>query len=229
MATHLMGIGVRMTSASPYLREFLYLAGVYLLAVMSPGPDFAVTVSQSVRYGRTTGLLTALGIGAGISVHVLYTLLGLGALMHASHWVGLGAQLLGGLYLAYLGVKLLRARPARLIAAGDGPPRAGAAPGPTPGQAFMTGFLTNATNPKATLFFLAIFTTIVSRGTPMRIQIGFGIWMCCITAVWFCLVGALFSTARARRQFERLGHWFERIMGALLLVFAARLLIYASH
>ena len=213
---------------TPYLKEFLYLAGVYGLAVMSPGPDFAVTVSQSVRHGRKTGLLTALGIGAGISVHVLYTLLGLGALMHASRWVGLGARLLGGLYLVYLGVKLLRARPARLIEAGDDP-RADAAPDPTASQAFMTGFLTNATNPKATLFFLAIFTTIVGTGTPMRIQIGFGVWMCCITALWFCLVGALFSTARVRRRFERLGHWFERVMGALLLVFAARLLIYASH
>ncbi|MDR0275875.1 MAG: LysE family transporter [Burkholderiaceae bacterium] len=213
-------------SASPYLGEFLALAGVHFLAVMSPGPDFAVTVSQSVRHGRKTGLLTALGIGAGISVHVLYTLLGVGALMHASPWISRGARLLGGAYLVYLGVKLLLARPAA-PASGNGEPAtaaAGAASSPTPRQSFMTGFLTNATNPKATLFFLAIFTTIVSPGTPMLIQIGFGVWMCCTTALWFCLVSLLFSTARVRLQFERLGHWFERVMGALLLAFAVRLL-----
>jgi threonine/homoserine/homoserine lactone efflux protein len=87
------------------------------------------------------------------------------------------------------------------------------------------GFLTNATNPKATLFFLAIFTTIVSPGTPMLIQIGFGVWMCATTAIWFCLVSLLFSTVRVRLQFERLGHWFERVMGTLLLLLAARLLV----
>jgi RhtB (resistance to homoserine/threonine) family protein len=200
---------------------------VHFLAVMSPGPDFAVTVSQSVRHGRKTGLLTALGIGTGISVHVLYTLLGVGVLIHTSHWIGQGARWLGGAYLVYLGVKLLRARPARLPEAGNGQPTAagvGAAAVPTVRQAFTTGFLTNATNPKATLFFLAIFTTIVSPGTPMLIQIGFGVWMCATTAIWFCLVSLLFSTARVRRQFERLGHWFERVMGALLLLLAARLL-----
>ena len=214
-------------TAHPYLGEFLALAGVHFLAVMSPGPDFAVTVSQSVRHGRKTGLLTALGIGTGISVHVLYTLLGVGVLIHTSRWISRGARLLGGAYLVYLGVKLLRARPAALPA-GDGEQAAEQAPavsGPTLRQAFTTGFLTNATNPKATLFFLAIFTTIVSPGTPMLIQIGFGIWMCCTTAIWFCLVSWLFSTARVRLQFERMGHWFERIMGALLLLLAARLLI----
>jgi RhtB (resistance to homoserine/threonine) family protein len=210
-----------------YLKEFVYLAGVHFLAVISPGPDFAVTISQSVRHGRKTGVLTALGIGTGISVHVFYTLLGVGALMHASRWIDQGARFVGGAYLVYLGVKLLRAQPAPLPGgAGDGEQAAdGKQPtAPTARRAFMTGFLTNATNPKATLFFLAIFTAIVSPGTPMPIQIGFGIWMCCATAIWFCLVSMLFSTARVRVQFERLGHWFERVMGALLLAFAVRLL-----
>ena len=215
-------------TVSPYLGEFLALAAVYCLAVISPGPDFAVIVSQSVRHGRKTGLLTALGIGAGISVHVLYTLLGVGALMHVSPWVNRGARLVGVAYLVYLGVKLLRARPASLPAGADdrqpAPQRGLVTACPTARQAFVTGFLTNATNPKATLFFLAIFTTIVSPGTPMLIQIGFGVWMCCITAIWFCLVSLLFSMARVRLQFERLGHWFERVMGALLLALSARLL-----
>ncbi|BCQ67846.1 hypothetical protein PEQA60_18360 [Pseudomonas sp. Eqa60] len=61
---------------SNYLGEFLALALVHFLAVVAPGPDFAVTIRQSVRFGRMTGVCTALGIGAGISVHVLYTLLG---------------------------------------------------------------------------------------------------------------------------------------------------------
>ena len=59
-----------------YGSEFLALALVHFLAVLLPGPDFAVTVRHSVRYGHLIGCLTAIGIGSGISIHVLYTLVG---------------------------------------------------------------------------------------------------------------------------------------------------------
>ncbi|PAS97993.1 MAG: hypothetical protein BSR46_12785 [Candidatus Dactylopiibacterium carminicum] len=100
-----------------YWHEFLGLALIHFLAVVAPGPDFAVTVRQSLRHGTRAGALTALGIGAGISVHVAYTLLGVSALMHTSAWALLAARIVGGLYLIYLGFNFLRARPA--------PPRSG--------------------------------------------------------------------------------------------------------
>ncbi len=61
-----------------YWPEFLSLAIVHLSAVILPGPDFAISVRQSLRYGHLIGCLTAIGIGMGISVHVLYTLVGVG-------------------------------------------------------------------------------------------------------------------------------------------------------
>ena len=67
-----------------YGSEFLGLALVHFLAVLLPGPDFAVTVRHSVRYGYLIGCLTALGIGVGISIHVLYTLVGLGIIIQQS-------------------------------------------------------------------------------------------------------------------------------------------------
>src|SRR5690625_7077812 len=88
---------------SHYLSEFISLALIHFLAVVAPGPDFAVTVRQSLVFGRRAGVLTAVGIGAGISVHVLYTLLGFGALMHTTPWLMRGAELIGSLYLLYLG------------------------------------------------------------------------------------------------------------------------------
>ena len=211
--------------ATPYLAEFIGLATVHFLAVVAPGPDFAVTVSQSVRHGRRIGLLTALGIGCGISVHVAYTLLGMGALLHASPSLALVARLLGGTYLLYLAFKLLRAKPAAPVLAesADDSPRLGRRP--SAWKAFATGFLTNATNPKATLFFLAIFTTLVSSDTPLHIQTLYGIWMCSVNASWFALVSLLFSQSRIRAGFIRIGHWFERLMGLILAAFAARLML----
>ncbi|SEM70873.1 resistance to homoserine/threonine (RhtB) family protein [Pseudomonas sp. ok272] len=208
---------------SNYLGEFLALATIHFLAVVAPGPDFAVTIRQSVRFGRAVGMCTALGIGAGISVHVLYTLLGVGALMHATPWLLTVAKVVGGAYILYLGVSLLRSKPKSTQ---EG---LGAVEVPNEQQtlfkAFATGFLTNATNPKATLFFLAIFTTVISASTPLQVQALYGLWMCFVNALWFVIVALFFSSSRVRVLFMRMGHWFERTMGVILILFAGRLIL----
>lgn len=208
---------------SNYMGEFLALATIHFLAVVAPGPDFAVTIRQSVRFDRWVGICTALGIGAGISVHVLYTLLGVGALMHTLPWLLTGAKVVGGAYILYLGVSLLRSQPKSILEgdnAAEEPPHE-----QTLLKAFTTGFLTNATNPKATLFFLAIFTTIISTDTPLNIQALYGVWMCFVNALWFVIVALFFSSNKVRMLFMRMGHWFERTMGVILILFAGRLIL----
>ncbi|VEF12307.1 lysine exporter protein LysE/YggA [Pseudomonas fluorescens] len=208
---------------STYLGEFLALATIHFLAVVAPGPDFAVTIRQSVRFGRLVGICTALGIGAGISVHVFYTLLGVGALMHTTPWLLTLAKVIGGAYILYLGMSLIRSKPKSTL---EGEKPADDAPAQqSPFKAFSTGFLTNATNPKATLFFLAIFTTIISASTPLQIQAFYGLWMCMVNALWFVIVALFFSSHKVRVLFMRLGHWFERSMGVILILFAGRLML----
>jgi RhtB (resistance to homoserine/threonine) family protein len=208
---------------SNYLGEFLALATIHFLAVVAPGPDFAITIRQSVRFGRWVGICTALGIGAGISVHVLYTLLGVGALMHTTPWLLTAAKVLGGAYILYLGVSLLRSQPKSVL---EGEKDAVEPLGKqTLLKAFISGFLTNATNPKATLFFLAIFTTLISVTTPLGVQALYGVWMCFVNALWFVIVALFFSSSRVRVLFMRMGHWFERTMGVILIGFAGRLIL----
>src|SRR5690625_2033813 len=168
---------------SAYGAEFFSLAIIHFLAVVAPGPDFAVTVQQSLGHGRRAGILTAIGIGTGISVHVLYTLLGFSALMHSTPWLMRTAELIGSIYLLYLGSHFIRhaLRQARNPAQtnNNSPTTAKGINTPTSKQsarrAFWIGFLTNATNPKATIFFLAVFTTIVSAQTPLYIQASYGL------------------------------------------------------
>ncbi|WP_435037680.1 LysE family translocator [Pseudomonas neuropathica] len=208
---------------SNYLGEFLALATIHFLAVVAPGPDFAVTIRQSVRFGRLVGICTALGIGTGISVHVLYTLLGVGALMHTTPWLLTVAKVIGGAYILYLGVSLLRSKPKSALE-GEKTSEEPVVE-QTLFKAFSTGFLTNATNPKATLFFLAIFTTIISAETPLQIQAFYGLWMCFVNALWFVIVALFFSSSKVRLLFMRMGHWFERTMGVVLILFAGRLML----
>ena len=275
---------------SPYLTEFLSVALVHLLAVVSPGPDFAVAVRQAVQHGRQAGLISAVGFGLGMLVHVVYTLIGLAALLRTVPAAMRAAQLVGAAYLAWLAIHFMRSAPPagdpldadEAVDPSGGPvspgyshrpypqaPSTRSAQSPAPAtqpapftqpvwsaqstraeqptqseqsaqsepfsrsvhtqstrQAFLTGFFTNATNPKATMFFLAVFTTLVSPQTPLEIQTLYGLWMCVATSIWFAIVAVLFSHEPVRRRFLAHGYWFERIMGAFLLAFALKLVFF---
>lgn len=202
-----------------YWSEFLAVALIHLLAVASPGPDFAVVVRESVAHGRPAGLFTALGVGVGILVHVTYSLLGIGLLVSQSIMLFNALKWLAAAYLLYIGIKALRARPADPAAAElalVGAERSGRG-------AFVTGFITNGLNPKATLFFLSLFTVVIDPHTPLSIQAGYGLYLALATATWFCLVAWLFSQQRVRAGFARMGHWFDRLMGVVLVGIGVKL------
>ncbi|MDZ7889208.1 MAG: LysE family transporter [Pseudomonas sp.] len=195
-----------------YWTEFLTVALVHLLAVASPGPDFAIVLRESVSNGRHAGIWTALGVGSGILLHVGYCLLGIGLIVSQSIVLFNLLKWLAAAYLIYIGIRALQARPADPASAELAPLAAR-----SPRAAFVRGFVTNGLNPKATLFFLSLFTLVISPQTPLLVQAGYGLYLALATAVWFCAVALLFSQARVRRGFVRLGHWFDRLMGAVLV------------
>ncbi|KJK01095.1 lysine transporter LysE [Pseudomonas sp. 21] len=196
-----------------YWAEFLTVAFIHLLAVASPGPDFAVVVRESVTHGRRAGTWTALGVGSAIFLHVTYSLLGIGLIVSQSIVLFNALKWAAAAYLLYIGFKALRARPA-------GPAAAEIVAVPlerTARGAYVAGFVTNGLNPKATLFFLSLFTVVINPHTPLLVQAGYGVYLACATAVWFCLVALLFSQQRVRNGFARMGHWFDRMMGVVLV------------
>ena len=206
-----------------YWSEFLLVALAHLVAVASPGPDFAMVLRQSITYGRRPAVWTSVGIGTGIFLHVAYSLLGIGLLVRSSVLAFNILKWLGAVYLAWVGQKALRAKPF----ANGGVQQATAAGGTPaiPGRraAFVTGFLTNALNPKATLFFVSLFSVVINPRTPVLIQGAYGVWMALATMGWFTLVSLFFSQERVRAAFLRCGHWFERTMGVILLALGVRL------
>ncbi|RKF20887.1 LysE family translocator [Alginatibacterium sediminis] len=202
-----------------YWQEFLTVALVHLLAVASPGPDFAVVVKVSVSNGRRSAIFASLGIGCAILIHVLYSLLGIGLLVSQSVMLFNIVKYLGAAYLIYIGIQGLRQKATSTdmdLKSGEG---LGAK------QAFVVGFMTNGLNPKATLFFLSLFTVIISPTTPLMVQFSYGLYMMLATSIWFILLSSILSTERVRQQFLRLGHWFDRGMGTVLIALGLRLML----
>lgn len=147
------------------MTEIIAVAVITVLAVISPGADFAMVVRNSCLYGRTTGLLAAAGVAAGVLVHVTYTMLGVGLLIASSTVLFTAIKLAGAAYLVYIGVRTFFAR-------NDLAVDLESKPGLSRLGALRTGFLTNALNPKTTLFVVSTFTQVVGPDTGLWRQAG---------------------------------------------------------
>jgi len=206
-----------------YWLEFSQVALAHLLAVASPGPDFAIVVRQSVAQGRRTAIWTSLGIGVAILLHVSYSLLGIGLLLRSSEtWFNV-VKFAGAAYIAWLGVQSLRSRPRDATAAVTAIDAANVTASQAQRGAFVVGFLTNVLNPKATLFFISLFAMMVSPQTPKLVQSLYGLWMALATAAWFSLVSVFFTRDDVRRRFLKHGHWIDRALGVVFLGLAVSL------
>lgn len=198
------------------MNEWIAVITITLLAVVSPGPDFAMVTRNSLMLSRRAGVLTALGIGLGVLVHLGYTLVGVGLLVQQSRWLFGAVKLAGAAYLVWLGLKMLRARPG---------PAVGAAAAMSDRAALRTGFLTNALNPKTTVFIVSLFLQVVHPETPLAVQIGYGAFISLAHVAWFTLVAGFFSRGAVRQRLLDVRHWIDRVFGGVLVGFGALLAV----
>ncbi len=202
-----------------YWAEFFTIAIAHLFAVASPGPDFAVVMRQSVRGGTRSGIWTSLGVGTAILLHVSYCLLGVALLLSQSPALFNAMKFLAAAYLFYLGIQSIRAS---LEERGLGE-EAVQAPVASAFRAFGLGFLTNGLNPKATLFFLALFTVVIDQNTPTTIQLLYGIYLAVATFAWFTLLSLVLGVPRIRAFIVSMGSSLERAMGAILILISLQI------
>ena len=197
--------------------EYLPLIGtallVHLLAVMSPGPDFIVAVKNSLMYSRKTGVYTAVGFGLGIGVHALYCIAGIALVISKSILMFNVIKFVGAGYLIYIGYKSFRA-PTFLVRPAEPETKTDV----SPFVAIRIGFLTNVLNPKATLFFLSLFTLVVSPSTPLLVLSAISLLMVINTIIWFSLVAVLFTNSRVRAKFDSYQSLFNKAFGGVLVL-----------
>lgn len=198
-----------------------FLVAVLLLNV-TPGPDTAYIVGRSVAQGRGAGLVSALGISAGCCVHALACAFGLTALLAASATAFTVIKFVGAIYLMYLGVRLIFAKPDARPAEGANNVNPGATAAAQTSarplrQLFMSGFWTNVLNPKVVLFFVSFFPQFVSAGSGHKVFafLMLGAVFVLMSTVWNSFI-AWIAGSVTRRFSGKPGvkKWMDRTVGS---------------
>ncbi len=206
-----------------YLPIFLTVALAHLLAVISPGPDFIMITRNSLIYSRRTGIYSAIGLGLGILVHVTYSLVGIGFVIANSIVLFSIIKFIGAGYLIYIGYKSLTSKASKMNLSGENQRK-----DISKLAAIRIGFITNVTNPKATLFFLSLFTLVITPSTPLFIKILMGAEMSIVTSAWFVLVAYLTSHHLVKSRISGIQHFAEKFIGVVLIALGIKVAFFTS-
>lgn len=200
------------------------IIGLMIVAAAAPGPDFVMAIRNSLAYSRKTGVFTAIGFGLGVCVHAAYCILGIAALIAGSITLFNIIKYLGAAYLVYVGIRALRSQG---FSAQD--------------ETYETrndihwskalgqGFITNVLNPKATMFFLALFTQVIDPHTPLSIQLVFAATCATIIMLWFSFVAFVLTSPPVRKKFLSFSKLIDRVCGTAMIAFGLRLAFAKVH
>jgi threonine/homoserine/homoserine lactone efflux protein len=200
-----------------HLAAFL---GVSAIVIVTPGPDTALTIRNSLLSGRRAGVFTAMGVSSGQAAWTLATAAGVAALLAASEPAFVAVKLLGAAYLFWLGAQSLaaaiRGRSQKRVAA----VKRGALERRV---AFRQGFLSNLGNPKMAAFFPSLLPQFAPQQHAFSVLLGLGFVFCLLTLVW--LTAYAFAVARAGDLLGRpaIRRAVEAVTGAVLVALGVRL------
>lgn len=202
------------------------LASVHFIALMSPGPDFALVVQNATRYGRQTGVYIALGLSFGILLHAILSLTGVSYLVHQQPTLFALVQIAGGSYLLYLGFGALKGT-WQTLSSKSIVSEQQSSPDlllNNKRQAFSRGFATNILNPKALVFFISLMSTLVPASMSLT---GKGIALVILWSLslaWFSFLAWALSTERLQVKLKSLAVYIDGLCGLIFTVIGVSIL-----
>lgn len=198
---------------------WLLFCGVALLTCFSPGPGVLLAISNAMAVGPRHTVFSSLGNAAGLLIVSGAATAGMGALLAVSASAFLVVKLIGAGYLIYLGIKQWRSAPLRL----DAP--ASANQPHTPGKLFLQGMGVAVTNPKAILFFTALFPQFLTPGHSLLLQtLLLTLTFTVLALVSHAVYVGLFRSLRRFLTEVRHLRLFNRISGGLFVLLGLSLL-----
>jgi RhtB (resistance to homoserine/threonine) family protein len=205
-----------------YMAEIIAVSTIAIVMAMVPGADFVMVTRTSIRNGRLAGLYTSLGMCLSVCIHASYSIAGLAVVIANSAWLFNSIKYLGAAYLIYIAWKLLTTR--ELLSKDQNNQSAQM----SPFVALRLGFTCNILNPKTSIFFLSIFTQVVSLDTPLMMQVSYGLIIMLAHFLWYSGVTLLLSHPNILPRFNRQKQKIDKVAGFVLMIIAIKLTLVNS-
>ncbi len=194
--------------------EFVLIAGAHFLALLSPGPDFFLIMQAALRLPRRYGIAICAGIASANAIYLLLAVLGLEIIKETVWLVGL-LRYLGASYLIFVGICLLRAPRPNL----DSPSSGSFLGAHHHGRQFLVGFLSGMLNPKNAIFYLSLFTVMVSAKTGLATRFFYALWMTSVVFLWDSGIVMVIGRRGFKAWLGRSIFFLEKISGVMLALF----------
>lgn len=194
---------------------FVTVAIAHFLALLSPGPDFVLVVKSAIKNGTKKSMGVAAGIASANAVYIALCLIGVGSLLASSLIIMVALKVAGGVFLIYLAIMALSAKKKDYKDLAFSAIQINQSE-TTFVKEFITGFMSGILNPKNLLFYLSLFTVVLTKDVNFAFKVGLGIWMTLVVLLWDLSVIYLLSTDKVRRKFSRLAYYFDKCTGVIL-------------
>ncbi|MGB0467113.1 MAG: LysE family translocator [Pontibacterium sp.] len=191
------------------MAEWLLLAGVCLMGAMIPGANTAIVLRSTLTGNKRNAFITVAGLTCAISIHVLFSMLGLTALISETPSLYEPIRWSGSAYLLYMGITYL------LIRANTANPETCETSFQHP---FLSGLMISLLNPKVLLMFMALFSQILNTEHSWQVKIAYGLTPVIAEAGWLCLIILVLSRPAIQQRLNQVRHKLERVIGAGLVV-----------
>ncbi len=205
------------------LETSLLIFSISLLGMISPGPDFFLVIKNATLYQRSVAMMTALGIICALMVHMAYCVAGMAVIIANTPWLFNIMKYTGAAYLIYIGIQSFRSSNdcqssidmAKTISLSHK-------------SAFVQGFLCNLLNPKATLFFLAIFTQVLNIHSSMgeKMWYAFIIWI--LAVIYWPLLIIFMQSEPVRKVIHRIQRKVNKVLGVALVAFGIKIALSSN-
>jgi len=200
-----------------YIAEIIAVSTIAIFMAMLPGADFVMVTRTSIYNGRLAGLYMSLGMCLSVCIHASYSIAGLAVVIANSAWLFSAIKYLGAAYLIYIAWQLLTTR--ELL----NKDKSNSTTQMSPFIALRLGFTCNILNPKTSIFFLSIFTQVVSVDTPLIMQASYGLIIMLAHFIWYSGVALLLSHPSILPRFNRQKQKIDKVAGFSLMLIAIKL------
>ncbi|MFI8415122.1 LysE family translocator [Serratia sp. NPDC078593] len=194
------------------LETSLFVAGIATLGMLSPGPDFFLVIKNAARYQRLAAMMTALGVICGVATHMSYCVAGLAVVITTTPWLFNLLKYAGAIYLIWVGIQALLSRGGSKMNVSTLSPQQTSLK-----SAFVQGYLCNLLNPKATLFFLAVFTQVLQIDSGINEKLWYAGIILGLSMMWWPALVLLIQSGPMRRGLEKTQKIVDKLLGGMLI------------